>query len=262
MAPSPDDTGSEPQPPAASRPRVVLVHGFAQTGRCFGPLPDALESVGFSVVAPDLPGHGDSGVPAGDLAATAGYLLEGRAGSRPATYLGYSFGGRVCLRLAVDRPEAVRRLVLVSATAGIEDDAERAARREADERLAAEVEEGGLDAFLDRWLALPLFAGLSEAAQYRDERRRNTARGLAGSLRRAGTGAQEPLWDRLGSLCGLPVLVVTGARDRKFTALGDRLAAAIGPSARRLQVADAGHTVHLERPEAFLAGLLPWLAAT
>jgi 2-succinyl-6-hydroxy-2,4-cyclohexadiene-1-carboxylate synthase len=168
----------------------------------------------------------------------------------------------VCLRLAVDHPAAVDRLVLVGATAGIDDPAERAARRAADEQLASELEAEGLDRFLDRWLALPLFSGLSEAAQYRDERRRNTVAGLAGSLRSAGTGAQEPLWDRLGALAGMPVLLVTGEQDRKFTALADRLAAGIGPSATRLVIPGAGHTAHLEQPDAFLAGLLPWLDRT
>jgi len=180
----------------------------------------------------------------------------------PTVFVGYSFGGRVCLRLAVDHPDSVARLVLIGATAGLDDPAERAARRAADEALAEEIETGGLEAFLDRWLALPLFAGLSPAAQHRNERRRNRPGGLAASLRLAGTGAQEPLWDRLGALVGVPVLLVTGERDTKFSVLADRLAAGIGPSAARLVVPDAGHTAHLEQPDAFLDGLLAWLART
>ncbi len=256
---------------------MVLVHGFAQTGRCWGARPAALEAEGFDVVTPDLPGHGDSGRAAVDLPRTAeqvGLAAAGRpqpaGGAEPAgadggataTYLGYSFGGRVCLRLAVDHPEAVERLVLVGATAGIDDPGERAARRAADEQLASELEAGGLDPFLDRWLALPLFVGLTDATRYRDERRRNTVEGLAGSLRCAGTGAQAPLWDRLDRLADVPVLLVTGEHDHKFAALADRLAAGIGTSAERLVIAGAGHTAHLEQPDAFLAGLLPWLART
>jgi 2-succinyl-6-hydroxy-2,4-cyclohexadiene-1-carboxylate synthase len=175
-------------------------------------------------------------------------------------FVGYSFGGRVCLRLAVDHPEAVGRLVLIGATAGIDDPVERAARRAADEVLAEEIEAAGIEPFLDRWLALPLFAGLSAAAQHREERRRNRPDGLASSLRLAGTGAQEPIWDRLGSLAHVPVLLVTGERDAKFATLAERLAAGIGPSATRLVVPDAGHTAHLEQPDAFLSGLLAWLA--
>jgi 2-succinyl-6-hydroxy-2,4-cyclohexadiene-1-carboxylate synthase len=228
------------------------------------------------VTSPDLPGHGDGPAEAMDLAATAEHILAvtgtldgaartraAAAGSpqvRPVVFVGYSFGGRVCLRLAVDHPEAVDRLVLVGATAGLDDPAERSARRVADEALAAEIEAGGVEPFLDRWLALPLFAGLAPASQHREERRRNRPAGLASSLRLAGTGAQEPLWDRLPALAGMPVLLVTGERDVKFTALAERLAAGIGPSASHLVIPAAGHTAHLEQPDAFLAGLLAWLA--
>src|SRR5262249_60229882 len=87
----------------------------------------------------------------------------GELGGR-AVYVGYSMGGRLCLRLALDRPELVRGLVLLSASPGIADDAERAARREADEKLARQIEREGVDAFLARWLRQPLFSTLPEDA--------------------------------------------------------------------------------------------------
>src|SRR5690606_19116726 len=119
-------------------------------------------------------------------------------------------------------PDAVRGLVLVSATGGIDDDAERTARRRSDDALADRIEAIGVDAFLDEWLAQPLFATLDEAAAGREERRANTAAGLASSLRLAGSGTQMPLWDRLRTL-DVPTLVVAGALDPKFVALGERL---------------------------------------
>ena len=81
----------------------------------------------------------------------------------PAIWVGYSLGGRQALHLAVHRPEVVRGLVLISTTAGIEDDTERLRRREDDDRLAERIETIGLDAFLDEWLAGPLFAGLVDS---------------------------------------------------------------------------------------------------
>ena len=70
---------------------------------------------------------------------------------------GYSMGGRLALRVALAHPERVERLVLVGTTPGIADDVERGARREADEALASELEDGlDLEAFARRWAKLSL----------------------------------------------------------------------------------------------------------
>jgi 2-succinyl-6-hydroxy-2,4-cyclohexadiene-1-carboxylate synthase len=239
----------------AGRPTLAFVHGFTQTGRSWLQVAAEL-TPDHEVLVVDAPGHGGSSAVDADL--VSGAELLGAAAGR-ATYVGYSMGGRLCLHLALARPDLVEALVLVGATAGIEDAGERAARRAADEALAADLEHGGLDAFLDRWLANPLFAGLDPSAAGVDDRRRNTVPGLATSLRRAGTGTQEPLWDRLGELA-MPVLVVAGEHDEKFAALGRRMAAAIGSKATFATVPRAGHAAHLERPPAFVAILLGWLA--
>lgn len=243
--------------------RLVAVHGFTQTGRVWGGLLDDL-GTDHDVLAVDLPGHGGSGDVAADLV-TAGRLL-GRSGGR-AAYLGYSLGARTCLHLAVDDPAAVEHLVLVSGTGGIDGADERKARRDSDEVLAAELDtlaasgrSGDLAAFVDRWLAGPLFAGIPAEAAGRDERARNTAAGLASSLRLAGTGTQSPLWDRLGALT-MPVLVVTGEHDAKFTALGRRLVEGIGPHAEHVVVPGTGHAPHLQRP-AVVAGIVRRFLAT
>jgi 2-succinyl-6-hydroxy-2,4-cyclohexadiene-1-carboxylate synthase len=237
-----------------SGPRLVLVHGFTQTRRSWGDLAVDL-SRDHEVVRVDAPGHGRSAQVA--VGVEAGARLLGDAGGR-ATYVGYSMGGRLALRLAVDRPALVERLVLVSATAGIDDPEERAARRAADEAQARRLEAGGLDAFLADWLDQPLFAGLSEATAGLEARGENTVAGLASSLRLAGTGAQPPLWSRLGELA-MPVLAVAGGDDTKFVALARRLAAAVGANASVAVLEGAGHAVHLEQPGAFLATLRAWL---
>jgi 2-succinyl-6-hydroxy-2,4-cyclohexadiene-1-carboxylate synthase len=237
-------------------PPIVLVHGFTQTRRCWGP--EAAElATDHEVIRVDAPGHGAS---AGILAGlrTGGRLIADQGGE--ATYLGYSMGARFCLHIALSNPELVRGLVLVGGTAGIEDPAERAARREQDLRTAARIEAEGLEAFLDAWLRQPLFAGLSEAKAFRAERLENSVAGLMSSLEQAGTGSQDPSWHRLSKLT-MPVLVVAGEHDEKFSALARRMAAEIGENATLAIIAGAGHAAHLEQPEAFLAVLRPWLAA-
>ena len=229
------------------------MHGFTQTGRSWELVADRLAER-YELVTVDAPGHGDSAAVHAYVPASAALL--GVAGGR-ACYVGYSMGGRLCLQLAVDHPELVRRLVLVSATAGIDDAVERAARRRADEQLAASIERDGVDGFLDRWLAMPLFATLPRDAADLDERRRNTAAGLASSLRLAGTGSQAPLWDRLPELA-MPVLLVAGALDTKFVAIAEWMAQLIRGA--ELQVVQgAGHAVHLEQPGAVAAALDGWL---
>ena len=241
---------------AEARDRLVLVHGFTQTRRSWDAVRDTLTG-DFDTVAVDAPGHGGSSGERLDL--VAGAAAIGSTGGE-ATYIGYSMGGRFALRLAVDRPDLVRRLVLVSSTAGISDTAERAARRAADERLATDLERDGVEAFLERWLARPLFAGLPAEAAQLGERSSNTVAGLASSLRLAGTGAHEPLWDRLGELA-LPVLLVVGADDAKFVGIAECMTAAI-PRAELAVVPGAGHTVHLEQPAQFVETLRTWLDAT
>lgn len=241
---------------SGSGPRLVLVHGFTQNGRCWGPFAERFD--GFEVLRIDAPGHGRSAHADADLP-DAGRLV-GDAGG-PADYLGYSMGGRMCLHLALDRPDLVERLVLIGATAGLDTVEERSERIAADERLARRLDAEPLDTFLDDWLRLPLFAGIPDERNFRAERLTNDARSLAASLRNAGTGTQEPLWGRLGTLA-MPVLLVAGERDTKFTALARRMANAIGTNATVASVTEAGHAVHLERPDATADVVLDWLERT
>jgi 2-succinyl-6-hydroxy-2,4-cyclohexadiene-1-carboxylate synthase len=251
LGPSGLSDPSQPRPGSeVAGGRVVLVHGFTQTLAAWGPVGERLARR-REVVRVDLPGHGGSDTVRVGFAEAAGFL--GACGG-VGTYAGYSLGGRLCLRLALDRPELVRALVLVGASPGIADPAARDERRAADEAMAGRIEREGVAAFLDRWLAGPLFATLPAEAAGRADRQANTAEGLAYALRRLGTGAQEPLWERLATLRP-PTLLVAGALDGKFAAIAGQMAAAIGPHARVALVPRAGHAVHLERP-AELAALV------
>jgi 2-succinyl-6-hydroxy-2,4-cyclohexadiene-1-carboxylate synthase len=237
--------------------RIALVHGFTQTSSCWDPIDVAL-AVDHDLVVIDAPGHGTSSDVDIDLPYGGRAVLD--AGGQ-ATYIGYSMGARLCLHAALADADRVERLVLVSGTAGIDDADERASRRASDERLADHIIDVGVPTFVDEWLALPLFAGLSPDARHHRARLTNTSAGLASSLRLAGTGTQAPLWDRLAEL-DMAVLVVAGAADAKFATLAERMAAAIGGNAELAIVPGAGHTVHLEQPEAFLAVLREWLTRT
>jgi 2-succinyl-6-hydroxy-2,4-cyclohexadiene-1-carboxylate synthase len=232
---------------------LVLLHGFAGTGRAWDPVRDALSPGTYRPLAPDLPGHGAAAADDASFAACVAAVL---AAAPPRFALaGYSMGGRVALRVALAAPERVTRLGLVATTAGLEAAEERAARRAADAELAGWIERHDTGAFADRWLAQPLFAGDDAAAdaRARADIARNAPAGLAASLRGAGTGSMPSLWDDLGALA-MPAAVVVGERDAKFRALGDRLAAAL-PDATVTVVAGAGHALPRSHPAAVAAAL-------
>lgn len=238
---------------------VVLLHGFTQTAQSWPrTIVDRLEATGRTVVAVDAPGHGTSADVRTGLVDSA-IELAGEHGL--ADWVGYSMGGRLALHLAVHRPEAVDRLVLIGATPGVEDDDERAARRRADDELADDIERDGVDAFLDRWLAKPLFATLHHDAAALDSRRTNTAAGLASSLRSMGTGVQQPLWDRLAQISAR-TLLLAGELDEKFTDIAERMRDVMGGNATFTPIAGAGHAVHLECPDEVAERIAAFLGDT
>lgn len=227
---------------------IVLLHGFTQTGRSWGP---AIAALGerYRALAPDIRGHGSAAaVRPVDFATVHADVLA----LAPERFVlgGYSMGGRIALSLALAAPERVARLVLVGASPGVAADDERRARRTADEALAARIERDGIEAFAARWSALPLFAGqpADVAAAAHATRLAQSPAGLAAALRGLGTGVMEPLWERLPALT-MPVALIAGERDVKFRAIAERMAAAL-PEATLHIVAGAGHAAQLEQPAA------------
>ncbi len=244
----------------SSSPTLVMLHGFTGSAAGWGDHLDTLAAYGLRVIALDLPGHGQSDAPADprrysieycrqDILAT---LQELGVSQGEAVLLGYSMGGRVALYTAFSG--FFRALILESASPGLEDPAEREQRRTSDEALAASIERDGVQAFINRWEKLPLFASQSTLPPetreaLRGQRLSNRASGLAQSLRGVGTGVQPSLHARLPTL-HIPILLIAGELDTKFSAIARSMAQALPQSQLRI-VPGAGHAVHLERPEEF-----------
>jgi 2-succinyl-6-hydroxy-2,4-cyclohexadiene-1-carboxylate synthase len=257
-------------PPRASRvplpgsaQDVVLLHGFGGTHRAWDAVVALLDPDRLRPLALDLPGHGAQAEAPRPISfdGCVAHVLA-RAPARFAL-CGYSLGGRVALHVALAAPARVTRLVLVSTSAGIEDAAQRVARRAADAALADELERaapGGAadrvayDAFIERWRAQPLFA--DEPPEVRDlaraDQRRNRPDALAAVIRGIGTGEMAPLWRRLGELA-MPATVLVGERDAKYRALGRRMTALLPHG--ELVVVPGGHGLPLENPAAVAQAL-------
>ncbi len=235
---------------------LVLLHGFTQTGASWDRVRDALELGDRQVLTPDQRGHGAASATRPILLpAMAADAMAAVSGGTELALGGYSMGGRAAMLAALASPGRLTHLALISTTAGIEDERERAERIAADDTLAAQIEREGIEAFAAEWGSGTLFAGQDPdvAAAAHADRLRNDAAGLAASLRGAGTGKMGSLWRGLSALT-MPVLVLTGERDEKFTAIGARLASEI-PGAEHVVVPGAGHQLPLEAPQAVAAEL-------
>ncbi|MFZ0664865.1 MAG: alpha/beta fold hydrolase [Acidimicrobiales bacterium] len=229
--------------------RLAMIHGFTQNAHCWAQFAARLATGDREIIAVDLPGHGGSSGARTDLWETADLVADACG---PAVYVGYSLGGRVLLHVALAHPESTRAMILIGATAGIEEPAARADRRHSDEVLAKRLDacDGDPDAFatfIHDWLEGPLFAHLAEDEAQIPQRLENDPVALASSLRLCGTGAQDPLWDRLAGI-SVPVLVLAGEYDERFTAIGTRISSSIGGNARFEIVKGSGHSCHLEQP--------------
>ncbi len=246
------------------RPPLLVLHGFTGSHASWSSVAPALAE-DFYVIAPDLPGHGRTDTPSPlekmSMVQQAHRLVDliESLSIPKARVLGYSMGGRLALHLAWRYPERVSLLILESASPGLALESERAQRRASDEALAAAIMSRGLAWFIDHWNQGALFRDQAPEVREAENAVRRTGRpeGLAQSLLAAGTGSQESLWDILGDL-PMPVLLITGERDRKFTGLAKDMVARI-PGAQWVSIEAAGHTVHGENPEAFLSAVRTFL---
>lgn len=242
--------------------RWIFLHGFTQTHRSWNPLlaalarrwrADSISAPSISLI--DMPGHGLSRPPDEPGLGHDADTIMALAGA--GTYVGYSMGGRFALTAAVrdhTSSRRIQRLVLISASPGLADADQRADRIAADQARASRIVEIGVSAFLDEWLAQPLFAGLD--ATDIDDRCANTAEGLATSLLHSGSGSQQPVWGNLGQIT-IPVLLIVGARDEKFVEIGHHMMERL-PDATMATIPSAGHAVHNEAPDAVAAEIVNW----
>ena len=246
---------------------LVLLHGFTGSGTNWRTLSDRLPPT-MPIITIDLLGHGQTDAPADParyrMAAAAQDLVDLLAvvAPGPVNLLGYSMGGRLALYLALTYPHLIDQLILESASPGLTEATARAARIESDEALADRIAREGIPAFVEYWEAIPLFASQQTLPaairqQSRDHRLHNRSIGLANSLRGMGTGVQPPLWDQLANF-SRPTLLLTGALDQKFCAIAQQMAARL-PTANHLTIPHAGHTIHLEQPDAWAAAISTFL---
>ena len=238
---------------------LVLLHGFTGSTKTWQHVVKSLPQ-SIRCIMVDLIGHGQTSAPENVECYTMAFQLEvlhelfQQLKLEKFTLLGYSMGGRVALSYAMKYPEKIEQLLLESASPGLKQLEERAARKEADEALAEKILANGIESFVVKWENIPLFASqkqLSETVQkeIRTERLQQREIGLANSLRGMGTGIMPNLWDDLATL-PMPVTLLTGALDEKFVTLNEKMQNLLF-DAKHLTIPAVGHAIHVENPLKF-----------
>ncbi|MFG2582254.1 MULTISPECIES: alpha/beta fold hydrolase [Streptomyces] len=236
-----------------SKPTVVLLHGVGLDHTMWEPTA-ALLADRFTVITPDLPGHGTR-PPVNDRVILAD-LADGVAGEIPAGshLVGFSLGALVAQHLALHRPELVATLTSVSSVC----------RRTAEERTSvlgrlrtAEADfTASAAASLKRW-----YDGTDVDAEWVA---RTEATLLAGDVDsflgcyRVFASADAELGPYLGRI-SVPALAVTGENDPGSTPEMTRRLAAALPDCRAVVVPEARHMLPVERPQALVDSLTTFL---
>ncbi|MGE0254928.1 MAG: alpha/beta fold hydrolase [Alphaproteobacteria bacterium] len=235
------------QPFAAAKPALVLVHG-AGTDHTFWALQARFFAHhGYSVLVPDLPGHGRSdGPPEATIPALAGWLWQvlDAVGAEKAALVGHSMGSLVALAAAAAAPQRATALVLLGSAPKIAVHADLVAAAKDDPALAIEL--------ITEW-------GFGREARLGG----NTAPGMwmAGGGRRliaaapAGALAADLVacdtWEGgpdAAAKVVCPTLLLAGGADRMTPPrAGETLAKAIA-GARMEVFPDTGHMIMVERP--------------
>ncbi len=217
---------------------VLFIPGFMQRGDAWQPVAGLLAER-YPGVLLDHEQHTYEGRLAEIAAAGEGRVL-----------VGYSLGGRLALRAALADPRRYAGVVMLGATAGLDEPSLRRTRAEGDDRLATWIEAAPIEDVVAIWERQPLFADQSDALveAQRPGRLRHRPAELARLLRSAGQGVLEPVWHELLEF-ELPLLALAGARDEGYVVAAHRIADT-APHARAEIVEEAGHAAHLQQPEA------------
>jgi len=233
---------------------ATFIHGFTQTSQSWKTLLGHISTPLHSQLV-DAPGHGNSHDAQRNLWESA-HDIVGTMHS--GVLVGYSMGARMCLHAALLGSKKIESLILISGTAGIINEEEREQRQKQDSQLADHICATGIDSFLQEWLQQPLFSMLTVDPLELSDRKRNTAQGLADSLRYAGVGTQTPLWGDLHKIT-VPVLLIAGALDTKFVHLAQQMHQHIAHSTLRI-IPESGHSAHLEKPSVVATEIDAWLS--
>ena len=237
---------------------IICLHGFAEDLTTW----DNIFLSGYSFITIDMIGHGQSDKPREKIYYTLDLILKhlhaviNKIIEGPCTLLGYSLGGRVALAYALQYPQGLSSLILESSSYGTELEDERLERQRSDLVLAEKIRANGMEWFQEYWSGLSIFASqknLPQAIQLEIQNRRlqNTEIALANMLLGMGQGVFPCLKEKIAHL-NVPTLYMSGELDKKYNKIGEGFCKQ-NSKVQCVVVPNAGHNVHLEKADEFMA---------
>lgn len=247
-------------------PILLMLHGFMGAAGSFSHLADELGNFCNPVLI-DMIGHGSTDAPdnperykLNQQLLDLSELISSRHFS-PCYILGYSMGGRLALRFALDYPDLVSGLILESTTYGIENTNEQKERRHLDSKRADSIVKD-FRSFVEEWNKMPILRNKAHENDYLFEsneqlQRNQKPAGIANSLIGFGTGTMDSARKRLPEL-KVPTLLIAGQKDEKYTNLAVEMHNLIPNSQIKIHP-EAGHRVHLDQPDRYLSCIREFL---
>jgi 2-succinyl-6-hydroxy-2,4-cyclohexadiene-1-carboxylate synthase len=239
--------------------KILFLHGFLGDCQDFNSVISLL-SKNYCCLAVDLPGHGKTQVTGDETCYNMSNTARGLIAlldeleTDKCYLLGYSMGGRLALYMTLHFPERFEKVVLESASPGLQTEKDRSHRRQADFELSQKLENSKIEEFLLEWYDRPLFQSLKNSPKFdrlRESRLENNPIELAKSLRNMGTGNQPSLWEKIAEN-QIPILLLAGEYDDKFKTINTEMANLCVSASLRI-VSNAGHNIHFENAEKFTA---------
>ena len=251
-----------------SKTPVVFLHGFTGSSFDWEFFFDKFSDE-FEAITIDLLGHGKTSSPKilnnYSVQSQIKFLnkILTKLNIEKPIIVGYSMGGRLALSYLLSFPNNVNSIVLESTSFGLKTKAEREERINSDKILANKIKNSSIEEFIESWMSIPLFSSqnklplLIRKEQIENKIRTNNVIGLTNSLLGFGTGNMNNYFNELKKV-KIEVLLITGSLDSKFTEIAID-ANNLFPNSDHSIVGDAGHNVHLEKPEEFLKLLSSFL---
>lgn len=247
---------------------VVFLHGFTGSSFDWEFLSDKLPDE-FEPITIDLLGHGKTSSPKNLKNYSVQSQIEfldkilTKLNIEKPILVGYSMGGRLALSYLLNFPNNINSMVLESASFGFKTKTEREERINSDKILSNKIMNSSIEEFIESWMNIPLFDSQNKLPlpirkeQTENKIRTNNVIGLTNSLLGFGTGNMINYFNELEKV-KTKILLITGSLDSKFTEIAKETNS-LFPNSHHSIVGDAGHNVHLEKPEEFLKLLSSFL---